>query len=206
MVLLSFGMLAAFAGIAEAQEKPASQVIVEVGTSVPFGNLGGDFDKTRLGLGATKGLEIGFSYRIPLTQTVSIAPTFLFLDYGDYKGEDDSVGEYRIQSSSYRFGAELMVMKPGSFNSVRPFLGVGAGLFRNRITGFIDDFYKAIDKSVNTLGVTMRVGVQIIGLELSVVYNVNRFNTWQFHQSDYRERYNWDSISFRAGWLIPFGS
>ncbi len=192
-------------GLALAGEKPSSQVIIEVGVAVPYGNLGADFERTRLGLSATNGLEIGFGYRIPLSETVTIAPTFLFLDYGNYEGFDETVTDFRIESSSYRYGVELMVMKPGTFNMPRPFLGIGAGLYRNRVTGFIQDFFKAVDQSVNTMGYSLRAGVQIIGLEFSVIYNINRFNTWQFHQSDYSERYNWDNISFRAGWLIPFG-
>ena len=192
-------------GSALAGDKPSSQVIIEVGMAVPYGSLGADFERTRLGLGATNGLEIGFSYRIPLSETVTIAPTFLFLDYGNYEGFDETVSDFRIESSSYRYGVELMVMKPGTFKTPRPFLGMGAGLYRNRVTGFIQDFVKAVDQSVNTMGYSLRAGVQIIGLEFSVVYNINRFNTWQFHQSDYKERYNWDNISIRAGWLIPFG-
>ena len=205
--ILLLGVLALMfaTSLALAGEKPPTQVIVEVGMSAPYGTLGADFERTRLGLGATNGLEIGFSYRIPLSETVIISPTFLFVDYGNYQGFSEEVSDFRIESSSYRYGVELMVKMPGTFKSPRPFLGFGAGLFRNRVTGFIQDFYKAVDQSVNTMGYSFRGGVQIIGLEISVVYNINRFNTWQFFQSDYRERYNWDSISFRAGWLIPFG-
>jgi len=168
-----------------AEDSPGSQVVVEAGMIVPYGQLGADFGKTRLGFGASEGLEIGFNYRIFLSQAVSIAPSFLFLDYGNYNGVDDEIGDFRVQSSSYHFT-------------------LGAGLFRNRVTGFYQDNTKAMDRSINTMGYSLRAGIQLIGLEFSVVYNINRFNTWQFYQSDYRERYNWDSISFRAGWLIPF--
>ncbi len=193
------------AGLVQAEEKPGSQVVVEAGMVVPYGHLGADFDKTRLGFGASRGLEIGFSYRIFLSETVSIAPTFLFLDYGSYNGSHADVGDFRIQTSSYRYGAELMVKMPGSDKRPRPFLAFGAGIYRNRVTGFYHDYTKALDQSINTMGYSVRAGVQIIGLEFSVVYNINRFNTWQFYQSDYRERYNWDNVSLRAGWLIPFG-
>lgn len=205
IVILSFVFLLPGVGSALEDDKPGSQVVVEVGLAIPYGELGADFEKTRLGLGATQGLEIGFSYRIFLSSTVSIAPTFLFLDYGSYNGFDEEVGDFQVQSSSYRYGAELMVKMPGPHKKPRPFLAVGAGLYRNRVTGFYQDYTKALDQSVNTMGYSLRAGVQIIGLEFSVVYNINRFNTWQFYQSDYRERYNWDNVSIRAGWLIPFG-
>ena len=206
-VLCILGLLILFAGVgsAEASQKPSSQVVVEAGVAIPYGELGADFENTRLGFGATNGLEIGFSYRIHLSETVTIAPTFLFLDYGNYEGFDEEIEDFRVQSSSYRYGVELMVKMPGSDKSPRPFLAAGAGLFRNRVTGFYQDNTKALDKSVNTMGYSLRAGIQIVGLEFSVVYNINRFNTWQFFQSDYRERYNWDNLGFRAGWLIPFG-
>ncbi len=203
--MLSMVALLAGAGSAEAEDKPGSQVVVEAGLAIPYGQLGADFEKTRLGLGASQGLEIGFSYRIFLSETVSIAPTFLFLDYGNYNGFDEEIEDFRVQSSSYRYCAELMVKMPGSDKTPRPFLAVGAGLYRNRVTGFYQDNTKAMDQSVNTMGYSLRAGLQIIGLEFSVVYNINRFNTWQFYQSDYRERYNWDNLGIRAGWLIPFG-
>jgi hypothetical protein len=197
---LLLGMTPAVAG-----DAPPNQVIIEAGMVVPYGHLGADFDKTRLGMGASDGLEIGFKYRINLTKTVSVAPYFLFVDYGNYEGYEETVKDYRIQSSTYRFGAEFMVMMPGTSRTPRPFLAAGAGLYRNRVTGFYQSFVKAIDQSVDTMGYSVRFGMQLIGFEFSVAYNINRFNTWQFYQTDYRERYNWDSVSYRVGWLIPFG-
>ncbi len=208
LVVCTLGMVVLLAGGGSviAGDLPGSQVVVEVGMAQPYGQLGADFYKTRLGFGATDGLELGFSYRIFLSETVSIAPVFLFVDYGDFEGSNEEVQDFRLQASSYRFGAELMVKMPGSFSTFRPFLAAGAGLYRNRVTGFYQDNTKALDQSLNTMGYSLRAGVQIIGFEFSVVYNINRFNTWQFYQSDYRERYNWDNVGFRAGWLIPFGN
>ncbi len=188
-----------------AGNKPENHVIIEAGLAAPYGHLGADFEKTRLGLGASGGLELGFRYRIHLSNTISVAPYFHFVNFGDFNGFEPEVEDYRVASTSLRYGAEFMVMMPGSRNSLRPFLGAGVGMFRNRVTGFVQDFTQVLDRSVNTLGYSMRFGVQFVGLEFSVVYNINRFNTWQFYQSDYRERYNWDNVGFRAGWLIPFG-
>jgi len=206
-VFFVFVVLAVFVGGSPvlAGDSPRNQVTVEFGMAMPYGQLGADFDNTRLGLGATKGLEVGFSYRIHLSESVSIAPTFLFLDYGNYDGFTEELQDFRVQSSSYRYSAEVMVKMPGSHKSFRPFLAAGVGLFRNRVTGFYQDHIEALNKSINTMGYSLRAGVQIGGLEFSVVYNINRFNTWQFYQSDFRERYNWDNVGLRAGWLIPFG-
>ena len=135
--------------LALAGDKPDNQVIFEVGISKPYGHLGADFDRTRLGLGATTGLEIGFSYLMHLSQTVSVAPMFLFLDYGNYNGYNEEVEDFRVQSSSYRYTVELRVTMPGGDKTLRPFLGLGGGLYRNRVTGFYQDYYKALDQSVN---------------------------------------------------------
>jgi outer membrane receptor protein involved in Fe transport len=82
---------------------------------------------------------------------------------------------------------ELMLMSDSrSQAGPRPFLALAAGLYRNRVQGFINNFEEDHDESVNSLGVSFRGGVQVLGFELSLVYHVNRFNTWAFHQSAYR--------------------
>ena len=205
LFLLGLMIILAQSAPVQAGDSSGSQVTVEVGAAFPYGQLGANFENTRLGLGATRGLELGFSYRIHLSETVSIAPTFFFLDYGNYEGFNDELGDYRVQSSSYRYAAELMVKMPGTDKLLRPFLAVGAGLNRNRVTGFYQDNFRDLEKSINTMGYSLRVGAQLAGLEFSVLYNINRFNTWQFYHSDFRERYNWDNVGLRAGWLIPFG-
>lgn len=202
---VSLGLALLLAMPAVAGDRPASQVIVEGGLAIPYGNLSDDLEQTRLGFGARNGYELGFRYRLHLSPTVSISPSFHFVDFGNFNGVSEEVGEYRIPSSSLRYCVEFMVMsRYRSRVKPRPFLAAGVGLFRNRVQGFYQSYVQAIDESVSTLGVTLRGGVQVIGFELSLVYNVNRFNTWHFYQSDFRERYNWDSLSVRAAWIIPF--
>lgn len=206
LYLLGLMIILAHSAPVQAGDSPNSQVTIEIGAVFPYGQLGANFENTRLGLGATKGLELGFSYRIYFSESVSIAPTFHFLDYGNYNGTSDDIGDYKVQSSSYRYGAEIMVKMPGTDKLLRPFLAAEAGLDRNRVAGFYQDNVEELEKSINTMGYSLRAGVQLGGLEFSVVYHINRFNTWQFFLSDYRERYNWDNVGLRAGWLIPFGS
>lgn len=190
---------------ASAGGRPHSQVVVEGGIVFPYGNLGADLGESRLGMGAGDGFELGFRWRYFLSNTLSISPSFHFVDFKNYSGVDETIGEFRVESSSYRWGAEFMMMSEGGPKSFRPFLGLGVGMYRNRVKGFYQDFENPLNQSVNTLGVSFRGGVQIVGLEISVIYHVNRFNTWQFYRSDYRERYNWDCLGVRAGWVVPFG-
>ena len=51
----------------------------------------------------------------------------------------------------------------------------------------------------------MRAGVHLHGFELSLVYSFNRFHTWQFYDTGYREVYNWDNFAVRVGWNLPLG-
>lgn len=200
------GCLAIVAAVApvRAQDRPSSEVLIEGGLVLPYGHLSDDFLKTRLGFGADDGYEAGFRFRLNLGPTFSISPAFHFVDFGNFDGEDPEIGEYSILTSSLRYSVEFMVMSEyRSFGRPRPFLAAGVGMYRNRVQGYYQNFVEAVDQSVSTLGVSVRGGVQIIGFELSLVYHINRFNTWQFYQSDYRERYNWDSLGVRVGWLIP---
>lgn len=198
------GFLLLWAAAAAAGEKPASQVIVEGGLVVPYGDLDDAFQQTRLGFGAGNGFEVGFRYRAHLSRTFSVAPSFHFVDYKDFSGADAVAGDYRIQASGLRFAVEFMVMSEfRSPGRPRPFLAAGVGLGRNRVQGYYQDFDTLLDESLNSLAASFRGGLQIYGFEFSLVYNLNRFNTWQFYRSDYRERYNWDNLGLRLGWVIP---
>ncbi|PID81671.1 hypothetical protein CSB20_01840 [bacterium DOLZORAL124_64_63] len=181
------------------------RVILESGVSHPYGILGGDADHSRLGQGARDGLRLAFGLRLPLSRTVFLTPSFAFVDYGDFNGSTAEVAEISIESSSYRYGLELMVRADGPPSRVKPLLAVAMGLDRNRLVGNYQDPTAFRDQSINTLGYTLRAGFQWNSLEFSAAYHINRFNTWQFYYSNYRERYNWDSLDVRAGWILPFG-
>ena len=209
-ILVPAGLFLAFFLLCSAETRAGQALpghaIVEGGMVTPYGNLGDDFQTSRLGFGAGDGLELGFRYRLPLSATVSISPAFHLVDFNDLDGYDPEVEEFTVEAISLRYSMELMVMSAyRSANTPRPFLALGAGLYRNRIQGFINGFDEAHDASISSLGVSFRGGVQVAGFELSLVYHVNRFNTWNFHSSDYRERYNWDNLGVRVGWLLPLG-
>jgi hypothetical protein len=181
------------------------RVMVEAGVSHPYGILGGDADHSRLGQGARDGLRLAFGLRFPLSRTVFLTPYFAFVDYGNFQGSTAEVEEVAIESSSYRYGLELMVRADGPPSRVKPFLAVAMSLDHNRLLGNYQDPTAFMDESINSLGYNLRAGFQWKDLEFSAGYHINRFNTWQFYYSDFRERYNWDSLEVRGGWAIPFG-
>ncbi len=185
--------------------QPTNRLVIEGALAIPYGDLNDNFEDTDKGFGADNGYVVGFRYRIFLSPTVSIAPSFHFVDFGNFNGVHPEVEEFSIETTSLRTSLELMVMSPyRSFGKPRPFLAMGAGIFRNRVQGYYSDYLKPLDESVNSLGLSFRGGMQIGGFELSLVYNLNRFNTWHFHEAYNRPRYNWDTVETRVGWVVPF--
>ncbi len=188
----------------EASEKPDFQVIIEGGLAIPQGDLGDDFYATPLGFGATSGFEAGFRVRYYLKKWLSLSPAFHFLNPGELSSENDEVGEFSLQANSYRYSVEIMISKAEPSAGFQPFLAGAMGLYTNRYQGFTKPFVQEFDRSVHTLGYSVRAGVRVKELEFSGVYHLNRFTSSQFFAGDQGHDYNWDNVTFRAGWIIPF--
>lgn len=184
--------------------RPHNQILVEAGWSHPYGDLARDYTNTKLGFGAGDALELGFRWRYHFSQALSLSPAFHFVDYRDFKSSAPAIGDFRISASSLRYTLELMMVQGNPNTAVRPFLGLSGGLYRNRVVGFNKNLSEPFDESVNTLGFGVRAGVRVVGFELSAVYNLNRFTSWQFFQTGQDQAYNWDSFAVRAAWIIPF--
>ena len=189
---------------AQAGGHPPSQVVMEVGYVHPYGDLADDFFTTRLGLGIKEGLELGFRWRYRFSESLSISPSFHFVDYKNFSGENDEIGAYRIKPTTLRYSLELMYILLDPNTAVRPFVAGSAGICRNRVEGYWKTWDKAFDSSVNALDFGLRAGLLVGGLELSVVYYVNRFETGRFFNTSYEENYVWDNLVIRVGWIIPF--
>jgi len=187
-----------------AGDHPPSQVVVEVGYVHPYGDLADDFLTTPLGLGIKEGLEVGFRWRHRFSESLSISPSFHFVDYKNLKGENSEVGAYRIKPTTLLFGLELMYILRDPDAAVRPFFGGSVALCKNRVEGYYKTWDKAFDSSVYILGFGGRAGLLLGQFEFSAVYNVNRFDTWRFFNTGYEESYVWDNLVLRVGWIIPF--
>lgn len=189
---------------AAAGSRPPSQVIVEFGYVNPYGDLADDFFTTAKGLGIKGGFEMGFRWRYHFSGSLSISPAFHFVDYKNYSGENDEIGAYRIKPTTLFYSLELMYFLVNPDATFRPFVAGSAGVARNRTEGYWKTWDKAFDSSVNAAAFAFRAGLQVASFEFSVVYNVNRFNTWRFFNTGYDESYVWDNLVLRAGWIIPF--
>jgi hypothetical protein len=198
-------VLAAAFPLMAAADRPPSQVILEAGVGLPQGTLSEDFYETELGLGAVSGLELGFRWRYHINSTWSLAPSFHFMNYKDFKSTAPDGEDFRIKSSSYCYCLEVMWLGRGADKSIRPFLTASAGIYQNRVEGFYKTFDKPFDSSVSTLGGALGAGLRMGLFELSVYYSFNRFDTWAFFDTGQEEHYTWDNLGFRAGWAVPFG-
>jgi hypothetical protein len=210
LVLPLAGLLAAPAGAQERRVRGATptttaggQFVFESGWVTSYGDLGDDFNSTALGAGAGDGLELGFRWRFPLSPTLSLGPSFHFINHRDLRGRNAAGQDYRVGASSYRYAMELRLGRVGSGARPRPFIAAGAGLTRNRFVGFSKDFSLPLDQSINALGLSLRAGAVWVGLEWSVVYNLNRFSTWRLFSVRENQDYNWDSFGVRVGWVLP---
>ena len=187
-----------------AGDRPPSQVVFEVGYVHPYGNLAEDFFTEPLGFGIKEGLELGFRWRYRFSENWSISPSFHFIDYKNFSGENEEVGAYRIKPTTLSYGLELMYVMGGKDTVVRPLVAISGMVSRNRVEGYYKTWDKAFDSSVNALAAAARAGFLIGGFEFTAVYNFNRFDTWRFFNTGYEESYNWDNLVIRAGWIIPF--
>lgn len=198
-------VLLAAGGPATAGEGPPSGILVEFGRAMPLGDLADDFIAAPLGFGAEPGLEAGFRWRVHLSDGFSLAPAFHFTDYGNFSGTDADLGEYRLECSTYQYTLEAMLHTADPAATLRPFVAVAAGLYRNRSVGFTKTFERSFDESVNTFGGSLRAGLAVAEIELSVVYHLDRFSTWRFFRTGTEQAYSWDALVLRAAWAIPFG-
>ncbi len=203
LTLLVCGLMLLSGASALAGGDSPSQVVFEVGYVHPYGDLAADFFNTPLGFGIKEGLELGFRWRYRFSESLSISPSFHFVDYKNFKGENDEIGAYRIKPTTLMYSLELMYILLNPDTAVRPFFAGSAGICRNRVEGYWKTWDKAFDSSVNTLGFGLRAGLLVAGLEFSAVYNVNQFDTWRFFNTGDEESYVWDNLVIRVGWIIP---
>ena len=189
-----------------ADPAPSSRILVEVGWARPYGDLDGAFpaEESGLGFGVKDGLELGFRWRWHLSPSVSLSPSFHVVDYRDFRGTDEVAGDYRVAATSLRYALELMISQGDPDATLRPFLGVSAGWYRNRYKGWDKGLTEELDESYNTLGLALRGGVRVAPFELSLVYHTNRFSTWGLFGGGEPVDYSWDNLGLRAGWILPF--
>lgn len=176
------------------------RVVVDVGWIAPLGDLEDGLDATPTGAGARPGFEVGLEWRFALSRRWSLAPTGHFLGYGDATGLGAN-GDLSLSPSSLRYAAEVMygTDRPGT----QWFVAVAPAYVRSLLEGPGKDHLTLVDASRGGWGVSARAGLRFGDTELSLLYHVNRFDSFGFFADGQEKSYNWDTVGLRLGWRLP---
>jgi len=181
-----------------------TDLVIEGGVAQPLGDLGADYFSTVKGFGAETGYEVGARYRAVWRSGWALSPSFHFADYGDFAGylEDDT--PFVVKASVLRYGLDAQYFWDPLAAGPQPFVSFGLALCRNRYRdetlGTSADFYEA---STNALALAFGAGIKADAFEISLTYNLNRFESAQLLYFGDRTDYNWDSLSVRVGLALP---
>jgi len=175
-------------------------VVLEGGAVQPLGDLDAGFD-TPAGFEASTGFDIGVRFRQRFVSGWAIAPSFHYVEFGSYLGENESIGVFETSASMYRYGVDLQYYFPAPRNAPQLFVSGGAALIRNRMREdyLVDDSFFA--DGVNSMALAVGGGLQVGNFEFLAQYHRNHFDTARFY--DGVESYAWDYISFQVGIALP---
>jgi hypothetical protein len=195
-------VLFSFSGRAEARARPSFfDVVIEGGAVQPLSDLKAGFE-TPSGFEASTGFEIGVRFRQHFRSGWAIAPSFHYVQFGKYLGEDEEIGIFETGASMYRYGVDLQYFFGGPRQTPRFFLTGGSALVRDRMReDYLDDgsFFESV--GVNSLALSAGAGMQVGSFEFVAQYHHNHFTTRRFY--DGIEPYEWDYISLRVGITLP---
>lgn len=181
-----------------------TDLVIEAGAAQPLGDLGDDYLNTEFGFGAETGYELGVRYRAVWHSGWALSPSFHFVDYGDFGGRTTGGTPFEVKTSVLRYGLDAQYFWNPDGAGAQPFVSGGLALCRNR---YRDELLGASptysEASTNALAVAVGAGLRVDTFEISVVYNLNRFESAQLLYPGERTDYNWDSFSVRVGIALP---
>jgi hypothetical protein len=181
-----------------------TDLVIEAGVAQPLGDLGDDYVNTAKGFGAETGFEVGVRYRAVWRSGWALSPSFHFADYGDFAGRESDDTPFVVKTAVLRYGLDAQYFRNPTGSGPQPFVSCGLALCRNRYRdetlGSSPDFYAA---STNALALAVGAGLRVEALEISLTYNLNRFESAQLLYFGDRTDYNWDSLSLRVGLALP---
>jgi len=180
------------------------EVLLEGGLALPLGDLGAGFANTQRGMGAERGFLIGLRLNFYPERRLILSPSFHYLEFGDHDATDAFGDAFSIQALGLRYGLDLLYLVPDRGQLVRPFLGAGAAILRNKYQELYEGEeatqYKA---NVHSLAWSLQMGARIGSLDVALIYEVNRFETSKLSFSGERLPYHWHSLLLRAGYTLP---
>jgi len=198
---LAVTVLFSAASDASARARPGIfEVVVEGGAVQPLADLKAGFD-TPAGFEASTGYDIGVRFRQSFPNGWAIAPSFHYVQFGKYLGEDESIGTFETGASMYRYGVDIQYYFGKPRQTPRFFLTGGAALIRNRMREdyLSDDSFFA--DGANSMALAAGAGLQVGQFEFLAQYHRSHFDTGRFYEGV--ESYEWDYISIQVGIILP---
>lgn len=204
-LLAVFCLIGIAAGAQTAAEAPfrRAEVLMEGGLAVPLGDLAASYESTERGMGAELGYALGLRLRIYVSRTLSLAPAFAYVEFGDYDGYDAEEVPFKIRTSVLRYGLDFLYLAPGGEGSFRPCLGAGVAAVRNKYHQEIRADDTVYDAARNAFAWSVQAGVRLQDWELVLQYESNRFTTPAFDASGEDQDFNWSNLVVRVGYVLP---
>lgn len=179
------------------------EVLMEGGLALPVGNLGAELLSEDAAMGAEAGYMLGLRMRIYLSRAFSLAPVFSYTEFGDYDGRDANDEVFTILARVLRYGLDATFIKPGSFKRVRPYVGGGVAVVRNKYReDYVEDetFYA---DGLNGFAWSLQAGLRWRDWELAAEYQRNTFSTARFLPTGIAVDYDWSQVTVRVAYALP---
>jgi hypothetical protein len=193
---------------ATAGEEPAGperqgEVQIEAGLVWPLGDLAAGYAQTRRGMGAELGHQLGLRVRFYPGRRLVLSPSFAYLEFGDHDGLDADGEPFRIQASVLRYGLDLCYLAPPSAGRVRPYLGAGLAVARNKYREEFAGGAAVYGADVNALIGSLIAGVRAGSWDCSLQYDLNRFTSSRLSFAGEPLPYRWHSVAVKLGYTLP---
>jgi opacity protein-like surface antigen len=182
---------------------PRSQLLIEGALAMPLGNLEEDYFTTDRGLSQSNGYELGVRYRYFATPWLAVSPAFHYVRFGsdrgiaDFPGYGDDLG-YEFITSIYRYSIDLQSFIAGANAPLRPYVTIGVALAHHKYREEVTSYYP-YEHGATGLAVAGGVGLAFGPVEVSALYNYDRFETTGLPSVTDDESWDWDHVSVRAG-------
>ena len=173
-------------------------VIIEGGAVAARGDLARDYDTTN-GYGAGLGFEVGARVRRTVSPGWDVSPVFNYAQFGGHEGVDAADAAFTSRTAAYRYGVDVRRLL-GAEAGPRFFATAGVALIRNRAVYELADA-DPVQDGVNSVSVSLGVGVAVRNVEVTAQYHRNRFDTRRFRGGE--GSWNWDHVSLRIGLVLP---
>jgi hypothetical protein len=179
------------------------EVQIESGLAQPLGDLAAGYAHTRRGMGAELGYYLGLRLRFYPERYLMVTPSFAYVEFGDHDGVDAGGDPFLIKAAVLRYGLDVCYLAPAGAGPVRPFVGAGLAIARNKYREEFPEAATEYRASVGALIGSLVAGVRAGDWECALQYDFNRFTSSRFFFAAEPLSYRWHSLLLRVGYTLP---